>query len=69
MDIIVTASLILNHIRYMFFSCQLNHIFCICENKGADELYLNRVADQGFCFCSIDSTIPSVVHTVQHGLC
>ena len=32
--------------------------FCICENKGADELHGNHAADQLPCFCYIDSTIP-----------
>ena len=32
--------------------------FCIGENKGADQLHGNRTADQGLCFCYIDSTIP-----------
>ena len=31
--------------------------FCICENKGADQLRSNCVADQRLCFCYIDSTI------------
>ena len=30
--------------------------FCICENKGADQLHSNRAADQPFCFHYIDST-------------
>ena len=32
--------------------------FCICENKGADQLRGNREADQRLCFPNIDSTIP-----------
>ena len=32
--------------------------FCICENKGADQLHGNREADQHHCFRFIDSTIP-----------
>ena len=32
--------------------------FCICENKGADQLHGNCAADQGLCFRYIDSTIP-----------
>ena len=31
--------------------------FCICENKGADQLRGNREADQRLCFRHIDSTI------------
>ena len=54
--------------------------FCICKNKGADQLCGNRAADQCFCFCYIDSTtlllLKSVISslkpssvTVQPGLC
>ena len=32
--------------------------FCICENKGADQLGDDREADQPLCFRYIDSTIP-----------
>ena len=32
--------------------------FCICENKGADQLHDNRAADQRPCFRYKDSTIP-----------
>ena len=32
--------------------------FCICENKGADQLRGNREADQRFCFRYTDSAIP-----------
>ena len=32
--------------------------FCICENKGADQLRGSREADQRFCFRYTDSTIP-----------
>ena len=32
--------------------------FCIYENKGTDQLRCNREADQPFCFCFTDSTIP-----------
>ena len=32
--------------------------FCICKNKGADQLHSNHAADQRFCFRYIDSTIP-----------
>ena len=41
----------------------LSHImrkphFCICENKGPDQLCRNRTADQGLYFHYKDSTIP-----------
>ena len=32
--------------------------FCICENKGADQLRCHLTADQYLCFRYIDSTIP-----------
>ena len=32
--------------------------YCICENKGADQLRGNLKADQRLCFRYIDSTIP-----------
>ena len=31
--------------------------FCICKNKGADQLRDNRAADQHLCFLFIDSAI------------
>ena len=31
--------------------------FCICENKGADQLHSNHTADQRLCFHYIASTI------------
>ena len=34
--------------------------FCICENKGADQLRSNCEADQRLCFCYMDSTVPLV---------
>ena len=54
--------------------------FCICENKGADQLRGNREADQRLCFRYIDSTIPLLFKSeisslkpssvaVQPGLC
>ena len=32
--------------------------FCICENKGTDQLRSNCEADQSLCFRYTDSTIP-----------
>ena len=32
--------------------------FCLCENKGTDQLHSNCTADQCLCFCYMDSTIP-----------
>ena len=34
------------------------NVFCICENKDADQLHGNREADQRLCFHYTDSTIP-----------
>ena len=53
---------------------------CIGENKGADQLRVNREADQRLCFRYMDSTIPLLLKseissflpssvTVQPGLC
>ena len=55
-------------------------MFCICENKDADQLRGNREADQRLCFRYIDSTIPLLskseisslqpsLVTVQPGFC
>ena len=35
-----------------------NPLFCICENKDADQLRGNCEADQCLCFRYTDSTIP-----------
>ena len=32
--------------------------FCLCKNKGADQLCSNCKADQHLCFRYMDSTIP-----------
>ena len=32
--------------------------FCMCKNKGADQLCGNRAANQRLCFRFIDITIP-----------
>ena len=32
--------------------------FCMCKNKGADQIRGNREADQRLCFRYIESTIP-----------
>ena len=55
-------------------------VFCICENKDADQLRGNREADQRLCFRYTDSTIPLLSKSeisslqpscvaVQPGLC
>ena len=55
-------------------------VFCICENKDADQLRGNREADQRLCFRYADSTIPLLSKSeisslelpfvvVQPGLC
>ena len=54
--------------------------FCICGNKGEDQLCGNRTDDQRLCFCYIDSTIPLLSKSkssnletssvaIQNGLC
>ena len=54
--------------------------FCICENKDADQLCVDREADQHLCFRYTDSTIPLLPKSeisnlwpssvaVQPGLC
>ena len=54
--------------------------FCICENKGSDQLRADREADQSLCLRFTDSTIPLLPKyeilslylstvTVQPGLC
>ena len=42
--------------------------FCICENKGADQLHSNRAADKSLCFRYIDSTIPLLSKSKFSGL-
>ena len=55
-------------------------VFCICENKDADQLRSNCAADQRLCFRYTDSTIPLLPKSeisslwpssvaVQPGLC
>ena len=51
-----------NDVRLFFMFLQMSLVmrkpmFCICENKDADQLRGNREADQQLCFCYIDSTI------------
>ena len=36
--------------------------FCICENKGADQLRGNHEGDQRLCFRYTDSTIPLLLN-------
>ena len=35
--------------------------FCLCENKGADQLHSNCKADQRLCFGYMDSTTPTLL--------
>ena len=37
--------------------------FCLCENKGADQLHGNSEADQRLCFRYSDSTIPPLLNS------
>ena len=43
--------------------------FCICENKGANQLRGNREADQRLCFRYTDSTIPLLPKSEISCLC
>ena len=54
--------------------CHMNHVmrkpaFCLCENKGADQLHGNHTFDQCLCFRYIGSAIPSTSVAVRPGLC
>ena len=41
--------------KAMKMSCAMRKpAFCICKNKGADQLHGNRAADQRLCFRCID---------------
>ena len=42
--------------------------FCICENKGSDQLPSNGAADQHFCFNNIDSTILNLKFQASNSL-
>ena len=77
-DLMIIA---LSRIMYLYTSRVMRKpTFCICENKGADQLRNNCEADRHVCFCFTDSTIlllyiwkitclyPSSV-LVQFGLC
>ena len=56
------------NIAYFYFFLRLSYItlsrivrkrdYCLCENKGADQLCSNCEADQRLCFRYWDSTIP-----------
>ena len=37
--------------------------FCICEDKGEDQLHSNSAADQRLCFFNKDSTIPLLLQS------
>ena len=43
--------------------------FCICENKDADQLRVNREDDQRLCFRYNDSTIPLLLKSKIFGNC
>ena len=47
-----------NHMLIQMSLVVRKPVFCICENKDADQLRGNREADQRLCFRSTDSTIP-----------
>ena len=43
-------------------------VFCICENKDADQLRGNHEADQRLCFRYMDTTIPLLPKSEISGL-
>ena len=45
--------------------CHEKPAFCICKNKGADQLHGNRAAEQRLCFRYIKSTIPLLNQQLQ----
>ena len=57
-DVDVTLSSLITAHRLHMSRVMRKQTFCICENKGADQLRGNREADQRLCFRYIDSTIP-----------
>ena len=73
------------NLPYVYFTGQMSRIvrkpdFCLCENKGADQLRSNCEADQRLCFRYSDSTISLLPkseissflpfsETAQTGLC
>ena len=48
----------MNVYMYKMSRVMRKQMFCICENKDADQLLGNREADQCLCFRYIASTIP-----------
>ena len=43
--------------------------FCLCENKGADQLLSKWEADQCLCFCYTDSTISLLLKSEFSSVC
>ena len=48
--------------RRIFAYAKTKADFCLCENKGADQLCSISTADQRLCFRYSDSTIPSAIY-------
>ena len=44
-------------------------VFCMCENKDADQLRGNREADQRLCFRYTDGTIPLLLLWLYSVVC
>ena len=62
LNVIVKETSMLSHVRRSSFLYHMSRIvrkpaFCICENKGADQLRGNRKADQRICIRYTNSTI------------
>ena len=53
-NLLTTVSTIL--VLFKLSSVMRKHAFCICENKGADQLRGNHAANQHLCLCYKDST-------------
>ena len=54
MDVIIRANTFVIHLNLS--RVMRKPAFCICENKDADQLRVNREADQRLCFRYIDRT-------------
>ena len=44
-------------VKFLHFTMRKQD-FCLCENRGADQLRSNCEADQRLCFCYSDRTTP-----------
>ena len=68
-----SANIELQPNRKLLNNYKVSHVmrkpaFCICENKGADQLNSKHAADQRLCVCYIDSKIPLLPKSEISGL-